>query len=267
MTSANMSWLDTIEKVLVGQIVMARGLPTRELLHFQSKVLMCDPLVTIMERKLSYRFAAAEALWILTGDNRLQPLVDHAPSFGRFSDDGRTLSGAYGPKVVTQLQYVVDALQQDEQSRQAVMTTWRECPRPSKDIPCTISLQFLIRCGKIHCIVNMRSSDVWLGWPYDIFSFTMITCMVGLLLTQRTSKSYQLGTLVLNAGSQHIYEPDQEKACNIVFDAVLEREISPLILSHLNSPDHLLVCLGSVRDDPRKECKVEFFHEMGFLAI
>lgn len=262
-----MSWLDTIEKVLVGQIVMARDLPTRELLHYQSVISMSDPLVTIMERKLSYRFAAAEALWILTGDNRLQPLMDHAPRYGKFSDDGRTLSGAYGPRVVTQLQYVVDALQQDEQSRQAIMTTWRECPRPSKDIPCTISLQFLIRCGKIHCVVNMRSSDTWLGWPYDIFSFTMITCMVGLLLTQRTGKSYQLGILALNAGSQHIYEPDQERACNIVFSAVLEQEISPLILTHLISPDHLLECLGSVRDCSGTDYKVKFFKDMGNLAI
>ena len=43
-----------------------------------------------------------------------------------------------------------------------------------KDIPCTVSLQFLIRENKLHLFVNMRSNDVFLGLPHDIFCFTMI---------------------------------------------------------------------------------------------
>jgi len=266
MISANDAWRRILDEVSLGAIVTPRGIETRELLAYQSRVWMGSPLLTVSERNLSYRFAAAEALWILTGDNRLGPLINHAPSYGRFSDDGRTLDGAYGPEVVTQLRYVVDCLCLESQTRQAVLTIWRKNPRPSKDIPCTISMQFLLRANLLHCVVNMRSSDSWLGWPYDIFSFTMIASYVGLLYTKNMNCPIQLGMLTLNSGSQHIYQSNYEKVAKIISRATMERDISTYVLTHLNSPDHLLVCLGNVRDTPNKSCHVKFFDDMGSMV-
>jgi thymidylate synthase len=169
---------------------------------------MGQSILTIKDRVINRDFMFREAWWILSGQNRLDLLETHAPSYSKFSDDGIRLSGAYGPKIVDQIRFVVDTLKHDPYSRQAVINIWRENPRPSKDIPCTLSVQFLIRDGYIHTVVNMRSNDVWLGMPYDVFSFTMLTCQVALEL----GGDLQLGMMFHHAGSRHIYFKDSDKA-------------------------------------------------------
>ena len=129
-----------------------------------------------------------------------------------FSDDNVRFYGSYGPKIVDQISYVIDTLAKDDYSRQAVINIWREKPGPSKDIPCTCSLQFILRDDKLNCIATMRSSDAWLGWPYDAFNFTCISIYTLLQLMHQHRKTYKLGNLSINAGSQHLYERNWEKA-------------------------------------------------------
>ena len=71
---------------------------------------------------------------------------------------------------------------------------------PTKDLPCTISLQYLIREGALHCIVYMRSNDLWLGFPYDVFCFTAFQTKLAMEL------GVKLGTYTHIAGSLHLYE-------------------------------------------------------------
>jgi thymidylate synthase len=171
---------------------------------------MVDPVITIPERKLNYKFMLAEAIWILTGDNRLEPLTCYCKRMAEFSDDGVTLNGAYGIPYREQLMYVVDKLQSSPDTRQAVMTFWERCPSPSKDIPCTTALQFLIRGGMLHLNVFMRSWDLWLGFPYDIFSFSMIATHVSTFL-----RNVEPGMLTVTAGSAHIYSRDFAKISEV----------------------------------------------------
>lgn len=172
-------------------------------------------MMQIPERKLGYRFMLAEAWWILTGQNKLTSIDKYSKHIKEFSDDGTFFMGAYGPKVVDQLPYVLDCLVSDPSTRQAVISIWRERPRPSKDIPCTLSLQFLIRDSRLNCIATMRSSDIWLGWPYDVFNFSMISKYICELLHQKGFPVY-LGDLYFTAGSQHLYEQNFEAANKIV---------------------------------------------------
>ena len=113
--------------------------------------------------------------------------------------------------MVSQLEYCKRTLRQDLDSRQAVLTIWQPRPEPSKDIPCTVSMQFLIRDNKIHTIVNMRSSDAYLGLPYDLFVFSCITAKLRDLMGKR---GLRLGNLTVFAGSSHIYQRDYAKAFN-----------------------------------------------------
>lgn len=206
-----------------------------EVLNYTSVIDMSQPTVGSVMRKLSYRHLANEARWILTGDSLLSTIAKTAPQYSKFSDDGRTLQGAYGPVVVSQMNYVIDVLNQDLESRQAVMSLWRPNPRPSKDIPCTVSMQFLVRDLKLHCITNMRSSDIWLGFPYDVFCFTMITTMI----LVRINRNIELGTLFLNAGSSHLYEKNigQARAC---LSEVGSLAFLPMSSHGINTPDDLL---------------------------
>src|SRR5574343_614172 len=118
-------WFDTLDKIrLLGNPVTPRGLRTLELEHHTVQVDMLRPVLMCPDRKLNYRFAAAEAWWILSGLDSLYDLTPWNPNMAKFSDDGLRLSGAYGPRVARQLSYVVGKLISDPDTRQATMTTW-----------------------------------------------------------------------------------------------------------------------------------------------
>lgn len=132
-----LAWRRALKRALTeGELVAPRGQRTKELLGHVVSIDMARAVVTSPTRKLSYRFMCAEALWILAGQNELAPLTRFVKRMADFSDDGVTLAGAYGPRLVPQLPYVVDALARDRETRQAVVTIWTPSPPPSRDIPC-----------------------------------------------------------------------------------------------------------------------------------
>jgi len=201
-----------------GKVVKPRGQETRELIGVQLE--LNRPEYNILSphvRKPSYHFMVAEFLWILLGMNDLAMIQPYNAVMRQFSDDGETLAGAYGPKLLEQLPYVLQTLTQDPESRQAVISIWQPRPRESRDIPCTVALQFLIRgndtvAPKLEMVTFMRSNDAWLGLPYDIFTFTMIQRYVALRL------GVGLGTYHHMVGSMHLYEKDLELAALLAHD-------------------------------------------------
>lgn len=205
--SATSVWLDLLHRVYYqGHESAPRGMRIKEVLACAATIDLDQPIVVEPLRDLGYKFMAAEAAWILSGDNRVSTISPFARHIKDFSDDGVFYFGAYGPKIIEQLSYVCQKLAEDNDTRQAVLTIWREKPGQTKDVPCTISAQWFIRDGQIHCIDTMRSSDLWLGWPYDIFNFSMLTHYIRLLLREHYGITVGAGTLTLFAGSQHIYE-------------------------------------------------------------
>lgn len=245
--SANEVWLKNLQRVIKhGRSHSPRGMETLEILNNESVVDMRLPVITIPAREMGYKFLVAEALWILQGNSGVETIAPFSKQISQFSDDGYVFQGAYGPKVADQLRYVVETLSADPSSRQAVISIWRENPRPSKDIPCTLSLQFLVREGRINCIANMRSSDLWLGWVYDVFNFTMITTFVALRLRD-AGQHLELGSLYLNAGSQHLYRKNYTKACE-ASQGVNAWSYDPLDLSYFKTPHDLIIHLYALRD-------------------
>lgn len=195
-----------------------RGFEIKEIINNHTIVDMNYPILTVLARKLGYKFMLRESWWIMDGRNSVETITNFSKAISSFSNDGFHFDGAYGPRVVDQIRYIVDCLEKDRDTRQAVLTIWRPNPRDSKDIPCTVSIQWLIRDNTIHCIDNMRSSDIWLGWPYDIFNFTMLTGYIMLLLRERGINDLKLGNIYLNAGSQHLYSNNFEAAEKILTD-------------------------------------------------
>lgn len=223
-TSADITWAHRLDNLLFQPInATPRGKPTHELIGPAPIIVdMSEPLVTNRARKLSYTFAAAEALWIIDGRTDVESLAKYNQRMRDFSDDGVTLAGAYGPAIEAQFDYVIEALMRDPDTRQAALTIWKPCPKPSRDIPCTIALVFQIRVGRLYTHVMMRSSDIWLGVPYDIFSFSMVSARVACLVNQRRIAAKQppvvLGNLHLYAASSHLYTENEAAAI-----AALER--------------------------------------------
>jgi thymidylate synthase len=214
--TANGAWLLRLHNCyLEGDNVSPRGKPTKEEISPCVWFDMRYPIVTEPARKLSYRFMAAEASWILDGSSYLDYHPEIEKKLKPYSDNGSVMAGAYGPRIQEQLNWVIDQLRKDQDTRQAVLTIWDRCPRPSKDIPCTVSMQFLVRDNKVHLVVFMRSSDVWMGLPYDMFSFSMVAHEVGAAL------GIELGDCYITAGSSHLYESNWIDASNII-DGKLE---------------------------------------------
>lgn len=189
--------------IMSGQPVSPRGQHCQErlgvtlhLTHALNNILVC-PM-----RKPSYRFMVAEWLYIWFGHDDVKTIARYNPNIAQFSDNGVDFNGAYGPPVVKQWPFVLAQLRQDRDTRQAVLLIWRTPVGPTKDVPCTLTLQFLIRQNKLHTIASMRSSDVWLGLPYDVFTFTML----GNILAAQLGAT--VGSFTIHLGSSHIYERD-----------------------------------------------------------
>jgi hypothetical protein len=162
-----------------------------------------DPGFVILGRGMSERIRVVEML-TLCG----QWDVSHRmpEQFNRFKDDA-LLRGAYGQRLYGQLTKIADELYQDPGSRRAVVTIYdghRDLLDHSHDIPCTLSIQFLIRSDTLWAVANMRSSDAFLGLPYDVAQFTALGHAVA------TAMDVPFAGLTINCGSSHLYEKDAE---------------------------------------------------------
>jgi len=210
----DLAWRKTLAKILYeGGAINPRSQGTLEILHHSTSIDMARAVVTSAARKLNYQFMCAEALWIIHGQNELAPLTKYVKRMAEFSDDGEHLAGAYGPKVVAQMPYIINALLEDQATRQAVLTIWERNPKPSKDIPCTVAMSFNIRGGLLHQHVYMRSSDAWLGLPYDMFSFSCLGLQVLSVYNEyRPMEVIAPGQLTITATSSHLYTRDIQKA-------------------------------------------------------
>jgi len=235
--------------ILNGHHVSPRGQVTKEIPQRTIVVDMRRPVLTVPARRLSYKFMAAEAWWILTGDDRVETIAPYNKVISQFSDDGETFFGAYGPKIVQQLHYVVDKLEADINSRQAGLTIWRENPPETRDVPCTVAVFFNIRDGKLNCHNFMRSSDIWLGIPYDVFNFSMLSHLICAHLNSRGQLDLLIrpGNLYLTAASSHLYEWNEEEASQCLQSKILGQPETPDKFYH--NPASLIRWLRELRDE------------------
>jgi thymidylate synthase len=149
-----------------------------------------------------------ELCWYLAGRNDLEFIEYYIHDYSRYADEG-TVFGGYGPRLfnwkgLSQVTNVISLLKRKPYSRQAVIQLFdaSDIVKEHKDVPCTCSLQFMIRGGALRMVTNMRSNDVFLGLPHDVFCFTMIHEIVARTL------SVELGLYVHTVGSLHLYDSD-----------------------------------------------------------
>lgn len=180
-----------------------------------------DPTKNILDtsiRKLNTRYAIGELMWYLSRNSKLQAIQNITHAWDRMSDDGIYVNSNYGECIhdkfgFDQWLYVKVLLQEFPNTRQAVIhikeprNTFKD---PTKDLNCTCTLQFLLRENKLHLTVYMRSNDIWLGTPNDMFAFTCLQMKMAMEL------GVEIGTYTHIAGSLHLYTRDYEKAKEIL---------------------------------------------------
>ena len=170
--------------------------------------IISDPRNNIVNsdiRKLNLRYMIGEFLWYNASDNSLAGIQNYTKAWDRMSDNGTTVNSNYGHKIrefygFDQWEYVKGLLNKDSNSRQAIIHIKNPNSSPSKDVPCTISLQFFIRDNKLFLTTYMRSNDIWMGFPYDVFNFCCFQIQMAMEL------GVEIGCYTHISGSLHLYE-------------------------------------------------------------
>lgn len=191
---------DLLEK---GDAVSPRGYETKELLNVS--FMIENPrarLVYNPDRNFSLIYALVESLMLIQNTKKLKYFSKFNKNAEAFSDDGITLSGAYGPRVVKSLKEVVEKLKADPGTRQAVCPILRvkDILKDTKDVPCTMGLHFMVRNGKLNLHTYMRSNDIMWGTTYDIFMFTILQELVA------NELQMEVGAYYHNTSSLHVYK-------------------------------------------------------------
>jgi Thymidylate synthase len=219
-TNGSAVYLELLEAVLRdGKPVAPRGQPTLELMDVQAVIE--DPQEAhVLEtgRRPSASITATEAAHLIAGVSSLEQLdLASGGRFSQFADRGR-LRGAYGPRAHRQLKRVIRLLSEEPGSRQAVVTIWNgaELSESSRDMPCTLSFQFVIRDGRLLMRTSMRSNDAFLGFPIDIEMFSALQKTVAVAL------GIPAGAYSHSVGSFHLYERDCDRA-GAILDAGFDK--------------------------------------------
>lgn len=200
--------------------------------------LRCDlsrgfPLVTT--KKLHVKSIIHELIWFLAGDTNVKYLNDHGV---RIWDEWASVDGSLGPvygqqwrswavpggSTIDQISQVVDTLKTNPDSRRMIVSAWNPADIPKMALaPCHCLFQFYVADGKLSCQLYQRSADVFLGVPFNIASYALLTMM----MAQVTG--LQPGDFVHTFGDAHLYLNHLEQA-----DLQLTRAPRPLPTMHID---------------------------------
>ena len=185
-----------------------------------------DRLIFMPDRHWDIVYGIGEFLWYVTGSNSLEFIQYYAPSYNRFSDDGKTLYGAYGNRLFeydnsnelnkeSSIRSVIRKLKEDPDSRQAIIVIGEQHDyNPqlvTKDRPCTMFVHFLIREKQLDCYVYMRSNDIlWGAFNINVFEWTTLQMIVANVL------KVDMGLYQHHATSMHLYTNKDKRAENIL---------------------------------------------------
>lgn len=219
-------YYDLIKQVYTNPqyVCSPRGQPIRENIGVSFKI--TDPrnrLPYIPERNYSIGYMLGELLWVMDGRNDVDWISTYSPFWLNVTDDGSTSSSAPGYRIFkkhpridngSHVQYdrILQELKNDRDSRRAILyfTQPTDHFASKLDIGCVTNSQLMIRNDRLHQIVNMRSSDLILGLPYDFGIFTVLQELIALDL------GVELGEVIWHSNSEHIYERNFEVAEAVV---------------------------------------------------
>lgn len=151
-----------------------------------------------------------ELFWYLSASNDLAQIRHYIQKYEEFAEEDGTVNGAYGPRIFggspSQFENVTRMLREKRSTRQAVIQIFDKADVAAKfkDVPCTCTLQFLLRDEVLSLVVHMRSNDAFKGLPHDVFAFTFMQEMHARELGCR------VGTYKHLVGSLHLYDSDRD---------------------------------------------------------
>jgi thymidylate synthase len=194
------------------------GTGTRSCFGYQMRFNLAEGFPLLTTKKLHLKSIIYELLWFLKGDTNIKYLNDHGVSiWDEWADKDGNLGPVYGHqwrswtgadgKTYDQLKDVVQQIKTNPDSRRLVVSAWNVAELPAMALsPCHALFQFYVADGKLSCQLYQRSADVFLGVPFNIASYALLTMMVA----QVTNLQY--GTFVHTFGDVHLYNNHIEQA-------------------------------------------------------
>ena len=214
------AYLDLLEHVLDHGTEKAdrTGTGTRSVFGWQMRFDLAQGFPLVTTKKLHLKSIVHELIWFLRGDTNIAYLKEHGVRiWDEWADEHGELGPVYGRQwrawptidgaTVDQIRWVVEEIKRNPDSRRLIVSAWNvgELPKMAL-LPCHTLFQFYVADGKLSCQLYQRSGDIFLGVPFNIASYALLTHMVAQVC------DLAVGDFVHTLGDAHLYNNHVEQA-------------------------------------------------------
>ena len=211
------------------------GTGTQSVFGYQMRFSLADGFPLLTTKKVHLKSIIYELLWFISGNTNVRWLQERGVSiWDEWADENGDLGPVYGHqwrswpaadgRVIDQLSQVIDLIQHNPDSRRMLVSAWNPGEVDKMALPpCHCLFQFYVADGKLSCQLYQRSADVFLGVPFNIASYALLTLMIAQVC------GLQPGEFVHTTGDTHIYRNHFEQV-----EQQLSRTPRPLPVMRLN---------------------------------
>lgn len=212
------------------------GTGTRSVFGYQMRFNLEEGFPLVTTKKCHLKSIIYELLWFLQGNTNIGYLKEHnVKIWDEWADENGDLGPVYGKqwrswegkdgKVVDQIVELIHTIKTNPDSRRMIVSAWNVADLPEmKLMPCHCLFQFYVANGKLSCQLYQRSADVFLGVPFNIASYALLTMMIAQVC------NLGVGEFVWTGGDTHLYSNHFEQA-----ELQLSRTPFPLPQMKINS--------------------------------
>ena len=232
-------YLDLMRHVLQNGVTKSdrTGTGTRSVFGYQMRFDLSQGFPALTTKKLHLKSIIHELLWFLSGDTNIRYLKENGVRiWDEWADENGDLGRVYGAQwrswrgangeTIDQIRNLVQQIQTTPDSRRLIVSAWNPAEVDSMALPpCHALFQFYVANGKLSCQLYQRSADIFLGVPFNIASYALLTMMLAQVC------GLQAGEFIHTLGDAHLYNNHLEQA-----RLQLTREPRPLPKMHIN-PD------------------------------
>lgn len=187
------------------------GTGTRSVFGYQMRFNLQEGFPMVTTKKVHLKSIIHELLWFLKGDTNIKYLKDNGVKiWDEWADENGNLGPVYGHQWrnwpapngqhIDQVQQLLDMLKKSPDSRRMIISAWNVADLPEMALmPCHTMFQFYVADNKLSCQLYQRSADIFLGVPFNIASYALLTMMIA------QECGFELGDFVHTFGDAHIY--------------------------------------------------------------
>ncbi|MGH3457180.1 thymidylate synthase [Aeromicrobium sp.] len=206
-------YLDLMQRIIDDGVEKSdrTGTGTRSLFGHQMRFRLADGFPLVTTKKIHLKSVVGELLWFISGDTNVKWLRENGISiWDEWADDAGELGPVYGHQwrswpapngeTIDQLTRVIESLRADPDSRRHIVSAWNVADLDDMALaPCHAFFQFYVADGRLSCQLYQRSADVFLGVPFNIASYALLTHMVAQVT------GLEVGDFVHTLGDAHLY--------------------------------------------------------------